>query len=368
MPGLQTSGAQWQSYAAYYNQTGLPPAPDDWYSYVARGDYLQTTEFGNVTFDITPRLHLELGTVHFHSNFSGWSYGGYWYQPQSDSYYAGESTKWNSRLGISYNATPHVLLYADAAQGFRDGGVNDGLPQSCYNAGAPHKFVPDTLTNYELGWKTTMADNHLVWDGAFYYMPWKNFQTLLFDPDICASSSFNANIGNARIYGVESNVKYQATHDLTVEFSASYNDSHIITNTFENASFQVTPGERLPYVPYLNYSANARYERPVNDALKGYAQIDIAHKGDMWNDLQTNGSNGLPRVLQPGYTTTNLRVGLDEAESRWLTEFYITNLTNKNAVIYTNEGNYDLRYTRNEPRVFGLRLTYRWGKKQSEAE
>jgi|ERR1017187_4386457 hypothetical protein len=68
----------------------------------------------------------------------------------------------------------------------------------------------------------------------------------------------------------------------------------------------------------------------------------------MWNDL-ANTSNGLPRVLQPGYSVMNLRIGLDQTEGQWMTELYITNLTNKNAVIYTNEGNFDLRSTRNEP-------------------
>jgi Xaa-Pro aminopeptidase len=54
---------------------------------------------------------------------------------------------------------------------------------------------------------------------------------------------------------------------------------------------------------------------------------------------------------------------------QWLSEIYITNLTNKNAVIYTNEGNFDLRCTRsNEPRVIGLRFSYRWGKPTSAAE
>jgi outer membrane receptor protein involved in Fe transport len=83
--------------------------------------------------------------------------------------------------------------------------------------------------------------------------------------------------------------------------------------------------------------------------------------------LQSNGYNSLPRVLQPGYSVMNLRFGLDQTEGRWMTEFYITNLTNKNAVIYTNEGNFDLRYTRNEPRVFGARVSYRWGKRGSGA-
>jgi hypothetical protein len=35
---------------------------------------------------------------------------------------------------------------------------------------------------------------------------------------------------------------------------------------------------------------------------------------------------------------------------------------NKEAVIFTNEGNFDLRQTVNEPRVFGVRLSYRFGK------
>jgi hypothetical protein len=139
-------------------------------------------------------------------------------------------------------------------------------------------------------------------------------------------------------------------------------DSRIKTDIYNNPQFQVPPGERLPYVPYFNWSGNVRYEAPIRDALHGYVQYDIAHKGDMWNEWQANGSNGLPRVLQPGYSVMNLRLGLNQVDAYWLTEFYVTNLTNKNAVIYTNEANFDLRETVNEPRVFGARLSYRFGK------
>jgi outer membrane receptor protein involved in Fe transport len=363
MPGLDTAGQQWQSYAAYYGQTGQPPKPDDWYSYVSRSDYLQTTEFGNVSVDITPRLKVEAGTSHFHSSFNTSTYGGFWYSPQTTTFAPGSSHKWNSKAGISYRFLDDLLVYADWAQGFRDGGVNGGLPTGCVNNGVPAEFKPDTLTNYELGFKTTMLDKHLIWDSAVYYMPWKNLQTLVFDPGICASNSFNANVGDARIYGMETTLKYQATSFLTMELSASYNDSRVTSNNFANASFAVSPGERLPYVPYFNWSGNIRYEAPLADALHGYAQYDVAHKGDMWNTLQTTGSNGLPRVLQPGYSVMNVRFGVDQMAEHWTTELYITNLLNKNAVIYTNEGNYDLRQTVNEPRVFGVRLSYRFGGK-----
>jgi iron complex outermembrane receptor protein len=368
MPGLQTAGEAWQAATiSYYDQGALPPKPDDWYSYIGRSDYLQTTEFVNLQFDITPRLHIEAGTVHFHSTFSSSSYGGFWYAPEVPQPPAGGSShKWNSKLGISYKALDGLLIYADAAQGFRDGGVNVGLPSGCTDKGIPLQFTPDTLTNYELGWKATMLDKRLQWDSAIYYMPWKNLQTLLFDPGYCPSSSFNVNVGDARIYGMESEVKYQASAFLSMGLSASYNDSRVVSAI--PGITVVNPGERLPYVPYFNWSGNVRYEAPIKDALHGYVQYDAAHKGDMWNDLQTSGFNGLPRVLQPGYSIMNLRFGLNQTDAHWSTELYVTNLLNKAAVIYTNEGNFDLRQTVNEPRVFGVRLSYRFGAKQDQGE
>jgi hypothetical protein len=59
----------------------------------------------------------------------------------------------------------------------------------------------------------------------------------------------------------------------------------------------------------------------------------------------------------------NLRMGLNPGGSEaWFAEFYVSNLANKNAIIFSNTGNFDLRLTVNEPRVFGARLSYRWGK------
>jgi outer membrane receptor protein involved in Fe transport len=84
----------------------------------------------------------------------------------------------------------------------------------------------------------------------------------------------------------------------------------------------------------------------------------------MYNGLNPDDINtGLPRILQPPYTLMNVRIGVNPADDeRWLAEFYITNLTDKNAIVYSNTGNFDLRLTTNEPRVYGVRLSYRFGK------
>jgi outer membrane receptor protein involved in Fe transport len=324
---------------------------------------LQTTEFANISFDLTDRLNVEAGTVHFKSHFAYYTpFVQFAYATSAPNFYSGGSQKWNSKFGINYKVTDKALVYADFAQGFRDGGTNAGSPQSCYTNGVPNTYSPDTLNNYELGWKTTWLNGRLLWNGASYYMDWSKLQTLLYNALVCPSSSYNVNIGNGRIYGMESNVNYKINDNVSVQAAASYNDSRIVSSPDPN--YQAYLGERLPFAPYFSWSWNARYEHPLGGGnLRGYAQLDMAHKGDMWNNINPSDKNtGLPRILQPAYTITNLRLGLNPEGQSWLAEFYITNLTDKNAVVYSNTSNFDLRLTTNEPRVFGLRLSYRWGK------
>ncbi len=368
MPGIRYGGQAWQLAASYYSPEAMP-APADWFSRLNYEDYLQSTEFADINFDVTNQLNVEAGVVHFHSDFSFHSpYAAYSYQPTGPGEIGGPSGseggshKWDSKLGVNYKLSNTVLLYADFAQGFRDGGVNAGDPASCYQNGVPQQYTPDTLNNYELGWKTTLLDRHLLWDGALYYMPWKNFQTNIYDPSICTIGTYNANLGDARVYGAETNVQFKLHDQWTFDGALNYTDAELISNSYDNVYFQVPPGARLPYSPYFSWSADVRYETPLGERLLAYGQYDIAYKGDMYNNLTAQTANGFPRVLQPPYDIMNLRVGVSPVNSRWLVELYITNLANKNAILFTNTGNYDLRETTNEPRVFGLRLNYRFGK------
>jgi iron complex outermembrane recepter protein len=250
------------------------------------------------------------------------------------------------------------LLYFSFGQGFRDGGLNQP-PATCTRV--PQVFKPDTLNNFEIGWKTSAEGGRLVWDGALYYMDWQDYQTRVYDLSTCPVQ-FNANLGKARVRGVESNVSYQVLDGLTLAASGSYNDSHLLSNEFQSATWVVAPGERLPNVPIIAYSASVRYERMLADSLRGFAQFDDAHKGQRWSDLRLSSNYGLGRASEPAYDVANLRIGLDNVEQHWGVEAYITNLTNSRAIVFVNTANYDHRDTTNEPRVFGLRVKYRVGK------
>jgi iron complex outermembrane recepter protein len=371
MPNLQPNGEALQSQISYYNVYAgeqASPLPHEWYSYVSTFDYLQYTEFADLSFDLSSRWNVEVGVQHFQSKFNGASeWAGYAWQPKVPSYYDGGSHKVNAKAGTNFKINKDLMVYAIFSQGFRDGGINAGIGASCTANGAPTYYKPDTLNNFEVGWKSTLLNGRMTWNGAVYYMPWKDYQTPVFDLAICPST-FNANIGNARIYGAESNVDVLVAEGLSVQASLSYDDSKLTSDSYLNSNYIVTPGERLPYVPYFNYSANARYQRPVSASLRGYVQYDIAHKGDMWSDLRVVDPHGFARTLQPSYEISNLRLGLEAPSGRWTTEFYVSNLWNTNAVIFTNTGNYDHRQTTNQPRVLGLRANYRFGKVKGSGE
>jgi iron complex outermembrane recepter protein len=365
MPGLQYGGKAFQYeltqvYKSYYlTQPTLPPG--EWYTYTERSNYLETTEFADISFDVTSQLNVEAGVVHFHSDglfdtpVLGFAYG-----PNFPSIYDQSSHKVNGKLGANYKITDQVMVYADWAQGFRDGGVNSGLTSSCSTV--PPQYTPDTLNNYEIGWKSTSLNKHLLWNGAVYDMDWKQLQALVYNPLVCPSSSYNVNVGQARIYGAESNIDFKVDENWTLQAAANYTDAHL-TSTLDPKDYQSYVGERLPFSPYFSWSWNARYEQGLGPQLRGYLQFDMAHKGDMWNALNPEDKNlNIPRILQPAYTIMNLRLGLNPAGGHWLAELYVTNLTDKNAIVYSNTGNFDIRYTTNEPRVIGLRVNYRFGK------
>jgi iron complex outermembrane recepter protein len=362
IPNLQYQGTAFQYYLNYYGLTQPSLGPGIWYTYTETSHILQTSEFVNINFDVTDKLNVEAGAVHFKSEQSyDTPIFGFAYAPSLPSYYSDTSKKWNGRAGVSYKVTDRAMVYADWAQGFRPGGANSGDPPSCYANGTPYSYTPDTLNNYEFGWKTTWAENRLLWNGAAYYMDWKDLQALIYNALVCSSASYNINVGDARIYGVESNIDYHPSENWTIQASINYTDGKVVSAV--NPAYEAYVGERLPFSPYFNWSWNARYQHPVASALNGYVQFDMAHKGDMYNGLNPNDPNsGLPRILQPAYTIMNLRLGLTPIGDRWLAEFYITNLTDKNAIVYSNTGNFDLRLTTNEPRVYGLRLSYRFGK------
>lgn len=376
MPGMQPNGEAYQSalsyYSSYYTGTAAP-LPDEWYSSLNRNDSLNTAEFADVSFDLTKHWTIEVGGRYFYWNFdSSDQWAGFFYQPKTPSGVTKVSgDKPSGKASISYKPNQQLLLYATFSQGYRQGGSNAGASSSCYQKGVPLTYDPDTLNNYEFGWKSGMLDGRMRWNGAFYYMKWNGYQAPIFDDSICPTT-FNANFGTARIYGAETNFAYRIVDGLTVQANANYNDSRLVSvkPDFSGVLTQmIVPNETLPFVPYFSYSANARYERSLGTALNGYLEYDISHTGDRWSDLRAlpnpalGSRAGTARTLEPEYNISDVRLGVESPDGAWTLEGYVTNLANTDAIILVNTGNYDHRETTNEPRVIGVHVSYNFNGK-----
>ena len=228
MPGLQYKGAAFQNELNYYGLTQPSLPPGIWYAYTESSHDLETSEFANISFDVTDKLNVEAGAVYFHS-YSNYDTPllAFAYQPNLPSDYSQTSHKADGKVGVNYKINKDVMVYADWGQGFRPGGSNAGLPSGCYTNGVTQSYTPDTLNNYEFGWKTTSLDGKLLWNGATYFMDWKKLQALIYDAAVCPTSSYNINVGGARIYGMESNIDYKVDEHLAFQASANYTDSRV---------------------------------------------------------------------------------------------------------------------------------------------
>jgi iron complex outermembrane recepter protein len=352
LPGIKLSGEEAQSLIAHYGNLATP-RPEEWYSDYGDDHYRQVTEFGDVTFDLDPHWSLEGGIQRYHSSVSESDTGAYYYLEKVPTFHSDTSDRTNFKAGVNFKPTGHQMLYFSFAQGYRDGGFNYVSPGD--NASFPRYFKPDHLDNYELGHKSEFLGGRVVWNSALYYMRWTDYQVVVDVP--VAPYAFNANAGNARIYGLESSVEVRPVTGLTLSFDGDYNDARIKSSDYQSPVYTVVPGERLPEAPYFNFDAIARYEQPINPQLRAFTQLDAAHKGDMWNDLRED-----MRTLQPAYTLCNVRAGMGSAGGGWMAEAYVTNVGNKRAIIFANYTGYSHPDIPTAPRVFGLRLNYRWGK------
>jgi iron complex outermembrane recepter protein len=356
LPNLNLNGAPARAQIAAYNNMAMP-VPGDYYASSYVDNFNEATEFGDVTFDLDDLWSIEGGVQHFHSaSAEALVYATYFYHPRYSEYHRASDDKTNFKGGINFKPRPHSLLYFSFAQGYREGGFNY-VPASAKST-FPRSFDPDTLDNYELGFKTEELGGRLIWNTAAYHMLWKNYQT-----DVAVVGppfGFQANAGDARISGVETTLEVVPIDGLHLSFDGNYNDARLRNIGYQNPDFVVLPGERLSEAPLFNCSAIARYEHRIAGS-SAFAQMDIAHKGSMYNSLQVD-----RRVLQPEYSLINLRVGLGETGGTWRAEGYVSNLANKRAVIYQDTTGYTYypgitsATLATPPRVVGLRMSYNW--------
>ena len=317
-----------------------------------------------------------------------------------------------SRAGINWHVNDRTLVYGLFSQGFRPGAFNrsqsavasilqtpagTAVPVGSPSAAGdtvvkqfekPNVYAPDSLTNYEIGFKTELFERRLQVNVSAYYMDWDNVQLTFFNPTVLGNTAFGINGPNYNVKGVELQLVGRILPGLTAQASGTYNHetqtnspclkSNIVTSPSsgscitavyssalgQNISFENpfgATGTTPAFAPQFQGNVRLRYEWSVGD-YKPYATASAQYTGSMYNQPATYPSGAgvtipnttLLRYYQPAYATADIALGV--AKDKWYAEVYCNNLFNSGASMFTSSAQFIESMVPLRPRIVMLKV------------
>lgn len=305
--------------------------------------------FGELSYDLTDTVTATLGGRVFdtESSINGFVGTVFTADPEVDVEQSESGSLF--KFNLTWRPSDERLFYATISEGFRPGGVNRASTSNI-----PGAYDSDLITNYEFGWKTTLADGVLRFNGSAFLMDWEDVQFTRFDP---AESplGLTQNAGQAQVLGLEADISWLATDALTLTGAVTVLQAELSEDFSQDIS-ATTPdapdGTELPYIPSVKGYLNARYEFAWRD-FDAFWNVRGSYVGKSYNDLFI-----ASRSEQEAYALLNLSAGL--SRSNWTVTAYVRNATDERAELYRNATDFDNRITTNQPRTFGLSLSQRF--------
>jgi outer membrane receptor protein involved in Fe transport len=313
--------------------------------------YKENSVFANATYAITPQFDVLAGIRHgrdkqvYGQNYSGLLVGATPVIFDSGS----EESKTTYLATARYKPSATDVLYARVATGFRPGGPNAVPPTSATLA--PLTFAPDTLTSYEIGYKSVIDGGRLSIEAALFSTNWDGIQI----QTSAAGFNFLVNGGSARTRGAELALSWFPIKGLALRGAVGYTEAQLTENAPAAGGLD---GDRLPFVPKMTGSIGANYRFPVAAGWTGYAGGTINYTGERRSDFSQRAAKDVP-----SYTTVNLSAGIENGN--WRLAFYGKNLTDTDGITFlksqslTPAGSpFGAAYI--APRTFGADLSYRF--------
>jgi len=290
-----------------------------------------------------------------------------------------KSSGFTPRVLLSYEVTERITLNAQAAKGFRLGGVNDPLnlplcsDQDEAIFGGFQAYDDETLWNYEAGVKSQFRG--ITFNAAAFYTDIDDLQTTL-DAGSC-SSRIVFNVPKAHTMGLEAELSARLAPGFDIGVSGSILEAEFDSTVVDGTGAVIggiREGNRLPSVPKFQVSANATYSRRINEGMEGFVNASFQHIGSRYTQASDQENNprtfvsGLPfggatgtagttvDLKLPSYEILNLSAGV-EMDAGLDIIAYINNVTDENALLSFDRergGRARLGYTIGQPRTYGL--------------
>lgn len=234
-----------------------------------------------------------------------------------------DETGLNPRVVLAYRPTDDLMLYAEAAKGFRYGGVNQPVPDLYCSedladiglTAAPATYGADELWSYTIGEKAQFFDQRFVFNTAAFLIDWKDVQTTFFLP---CGYGYTQNAGKVRSVGLELDARLRVTERLTFALAGSLTEAEA---NGEITNIGAADGDRAPYFPRYTTALSAEYRVPLPDAHLALT-TDFQLRGNSYTEY----SRASPSIREIPSTQV-LNVSVTYARDTWELGLFATNLT-----------------------------------------
>nr|WP_314436478.1 TonB-dependent receptor [uncultured Brevundimonas sp.] len=344
--------------------------------------------FGQLTWNVTERLHLTPGLRYTKEDKSGW------YQAATTGGLATtDAALITRRLGIarpqaydaslsdddlsgqvslSYDFSDDVLTYASVARGYKSGGINmAGIPNLPNGQPSLTNAVvkPEVVTTWELGLKTQAFDRRVTANLAAYRTDVEDYQANVVDSGPGALRGYLANADKVVIQGVELDAFARPNQNLDLYANAAWTDAKYDAFTNGPCPLELIgsttvacdlSGKKLPGVSPWAASAGAELHGQGGFlGLPGefYGGADASYRSSYNSDASVSRYTRID-----SYAILNLRAGF-RAENGWEAFVWVKNALDENYLQFVSvqSGNSGLVIGNpGDPRTVGITLRARY--------
>ncbi|MFM5894081.1 MAG: TonB-dependent receptor [Novosphingobium sp.] len=259
-----------------------------------------------------------------------------------------------ARAEIDYKPSDKVLVYASYNRGSKSGGftfsTGTPFPYQLFDTINNLPYRPETLNDYEVGLKTTLAPGTTFNLAAFYY-DYQNYQAFV----QVALTQVVRNLP-ATVKGIEADFTTHPVKGLTLQLSGAWQDSQVKNVLLPDGATLVN--HDLPQTPEFSGSATARYEFGLAGGTASL-QGDAIFQSSMCFTVMC-----APVEREKGYAVANGRIGFTTGDKKIDVAVFVNNLFNKAYRVYAFDGSLywgDVLGVYAKPRTWGVSVKYNFG-------
>ncbi|MFT4198576.1 MAG: TonB-dependent receptor [Pseudoxanthomonas sp.] len=303
--------------------------------------------FGEANIHFDPRWTLTLGGRWFDDKITSSSaYYGIFYDP---TYAPPAATQQQNgfapKASLSWKITPDSMVYVLASKGYRFGNPNLIYPLAGFDT--PSGWKTDSLWNYELGFKSDLADHRVQLEATAFYIDWSDIQVRLYRTD---GVTYGTNAGKARIKGVEWASAWRPLAGLQFQLNATWLDARLAEDVLVAAT-PLYKGQVLPGASKWQATASVAYQWEGARAPRAWLSHHYVGSAP--------GTLAQPQYEVGGYTQTDANFSLLLTPA-WELTVYANNVFDQRGVTFTygdfglGEQDFLIR-----PRTVGVRVAWR---------